>query len=131
MDVPIEQFTDLNVTVQTARFEEAFVVTVYGELDLYGADLLRTELDRVLDERATRIAVDLLRVTFLDSTSLGVLVGAAKRAQARGGLIVLVADDPRTLRVLEITGLGGIFTLERSLAAALEALTAAADGGVH
>ena len=74
MDVPIEQFTDLNVTVQTARFEGAFVVTVYGELDLYGADLLRTELDRVLDERPTQIAVDLLRVTFLDSTSLGVLV---------------------------------------------------------
>lgn len=131
MDVPIEQLSDLNVTVQTARFEEAFVVTVYGELDLHGADLLRTELDRVLDERAARVVVDLLRVTFLDSTSLGVLVGAAKRAHARGGRIVLVADDPRTLRVFEITGLGGVFALERSLATAVEAVTAEADGGLH
>jgi anti-sigma B factor antagonist len=85
----------------------------------------------VLDERATRITVDLLRVTFLDSTSLGVLVGAAKRAHARGGRIVLVADDPRTLRVFEITGLGGVFALERSLATAVEAVTAEADGGLH
>jgi anti-anti-sigma factor len=131
VDVPIEQLSDLNVTVQTARFEEAFVVTVYGELDLHGADLLRTELDRVLDERAARVVVDLLRVTFLDSTSLGVLVGAAKRAHARGGRIVLVADDPRTLRVFEITGLGGVFALERSLATAVEAVTAEADGGLH
>jgi anti-sigma B factor antagonist len=73
--------------------------------------------------------VDLLRVTFLDSTALGVLVGAAKRVRAGGGSIVLVSDDPRTLRVFEITGLGGIFTLERSLVAAIEAVTADADGG--
>ena len=127
--MPIEQFTDLNVTVQSARYEQAFVVTVYGELDLHGAGLLGAELDRVLDERATNVVVDLLRVTFLDSTALGVLVGAAKRVRARGGSIVLVSDDPRTLRVFEITGLGGIFLLERSLVAAIEAVTADVDGG--
>jgi len=127
--MPIEQYTDLNVTVQSARYEQAFVVTVHGELDLHGAGLLGAELDRVLDERATNVVVDLLRVTFLDSTALGVLVGAAKRVRARGGSIVLVSDDPRTLRVFEITGLGGIFLLERSLVAAIEAVTAHVDGG--
>ena len=127
--MPIEQFTDLNVTVQSARYEEAFVVTVHGEVDLHGAGFLSAELDRVLDERPTHIVVDLLRVTFLDSTTLGVLVGAAKRVRAGGGSIVLVSDDPRTLRVFEVTGLGGVFTLERSLAAAIEAVTADAGGG--
>jgi anti-sigma B factor antagonist len=125
----VEHIADPHATVQAARLEDLYVVTATGELDEGGADSLRTELDRVYDAGASRLIVDLLRVTFLDSTALGVLVGAAKRQRALGGRILLVVDDPRTLRVFEVTGLDGVFTLERSLPAAIDAATAAALGG--
>jgi anti-sigma B factor antagonist len=127
--VTVEHIADSRVTVQAARLEDVYVVTASGELDLCGADALRRELDRVHDAGAVRLIVDLLRVTFLDSTALGVLVGAAKRQRARGGRIVLAIDDPRTLRVFEVTGLDGVFSLERSLPAAIDAATVVALRG--
>jgi len=127
--VTVEHIADSRVTVQSARLEDVYVVTAAGELDLYGAEPLRAELDRVHEAGAARLIVDLLRVTFLDSSALGVLVGAAKRQRAGGGEIVLVMDDPRTLRVFEVTGLDGVFNLERSLPAAIDAATAVALRG--
>ena len=57
---------------------------------------------------------------FIDSTILGVLLKASRRARDEGGTLVLVSDDPRITRAFEITGLLGQFTFERSLAAAVE-----------
>jgi len=55
--------------------------------------------------------VDLLGVTFLDSTALGVLVGALKRCREAGGDLRLVIAEPRILKVFEITGLTEVFTI--------------------
>jgi len=57
----------------------------------------------------TSLVVDLLAVTFLDSTALGVLVGALKRCRERGGELQLVMADPRILKIFEITGLSTVF----------------------
>ncbi len=127
--MPTDHLTDLRVAVQTARFGDVYIVTASGELDLYGAGALRAELDRVEAEGGRHLIVDLLAVPFLDSTALGALVGAAKQLQTVGGRLVLVSDDPRTLRVFQVTGLDGIFVLERSLSAAIDAAIAASKGG--
>ena len=50
-------------------------------------------------------------VTFMDSTGLGVLVGAHKAQRARGGVFELVCSEPRLLRLLELTGLDRVFTI--------------------
>jgi anti-sigma B factor antagonist len=125
--VAIEHIADSLVTVRSARLGDVYVVTAAGELDLYGADSLRAELDRVEADGAARLIVDLLRVTFLDSSALGVLVACSKRLQPGGGKVVLVTDDPRTLRVFEVTGLDRVFALERSLPAAIDAVTGVAS----
>jgi anti-sigma B factor antagonist len=57
------------------------------------------------------VVVDLLGVTFLDSTALGVLVGALKRCREAGGELPLVITEPRLLKVFEITGLTGVFPI--------------------
>jgi anti-sigma B factor antagonist len=51
------------------------------------------------------IVVEFAGVTFVDSTGLGVLVAALKRARADGGNVRLVGARPHMLRVLELTGL--------------------------
>jgi anti-sigma B factor antagonist len=113
---PIEKFR-----VSTAELVEgAYVVTVNGEADMYGAPQLSTELDRLITNGARDVIVDLLDVPFVDSTVLGVLLTASKRARVDGHELVLVSDDPRVLRVFEVTGLLGQFTVERSLASAVE-----------
>ena len=50
-------------------------------------------------------------VTFMDSTGLGVLVGAHKAQVAGGGRFEVVCSDPRLLRILRITGLHRVLTI--------------------
>jgi anti-sigma B factor antagonist len=101
--------------LSTARFADAYIVTAAGELDLHTAPRLDDELAALTARHAAKIIVDLADVPFIDSTALGVLVAAAKRARTDGSLLILVTNDPRTLRVFEVTGLDRTFNLERSL----------------
>ncbi len=64
------------------------------------------------------VVLDLLGVTFLDSTALGVLVGALKRCRELGGELHVVVADPRIVKIFEITGLTSVFTIADSLESA-------------
>jgi anti-sigma B factor antagonist len=112
--------------VATAQIgADAYVVSVTGELDLHSAGQLERELDAVLGRGARRVVVDLVGLTFIDSVALGLLTRAAKQLRTNGGECVVVSDDPRIVRVFEITGLDRIFRLERTLAEAVEQLVGA------
>jgi anti-sigma B factor antagonist len=66
-------------------------------------------------EGSTRIVVDLDGVDFLDSTGLGVLVGALKRVRSNDGELSLVCTQPRIRKVFEVTGLTKVFALYDSV----------------
>jgi anti-sigma B factor antagonist len=65
-----------------------------------------------------QVVVDLGRVEFLDSTGLGVLVGALKRLRGVDGELSLVCAQERLLKIFRITGLDRVFTLYESVDAA-------------
>ena len=102
--------------ITTARFgDDCYVVALTGELDIGTSDTFERELDGLLDGGARRIVVDLLGVTFLAAVGLGLLTRTAKRTRSAGGECIVVSDDPRVLRVFEITGLDRVFRIERTL----------------
>ena len=106
----------LDTHVSVSRFgADSFVVAAGGELDLYTSEGLRDRLGDVVELGGRRVLVDLTGVSFMDSTALGVLVNTARALRSSGGRLVLVADDPRVTRVIEITGLGSVFCIEASL----------------
>jgi anti-sigma B factor antagonist len=115
------------VTVVAARVTtaqigaDAFVVSAAGELDLASYEVLDRELAGAIDRGCRRLIVDLTGVTFIDSAAMGALVVNARRLPDDGGCVV-VADDPRILRVFEITGLDRTFEIERSLAEGVDRL---------
>lgn len=94
------------------------VIAVSGEIDVATAPQLRECLHRVIADGDATIVLDLLGVTFLDSTALGVLVGALKRCREVGGDLHVVVADPRIVKIFEITGLTSIFTIADSLESA-------------
>ena len=99
---------------------DAYVVSVSGELDIATAGRFAEEFERTAERNARRVIVDLVGLTFIDSVALGVLTEEARRLRAAGGTCIVVSQDPRILRVFEITGLDRIFRIERSLAEAVE-----------
>ena len=87
------------------------VFAVAGDADLHSAPEFRERLRRAIDGGATILVLDLSETTLVDSTSLGVFLGAMKRLRNHGGEIRLVVPRPEIRRVFEITMLDGIFPL--------------------
>lgn len=104
-----------------ARFEDGHtVVEIGGYIDLRTCGRLRENLLELSDRGHCLLAMDMSGVDFMDSSGLGVLVGARKRAVASGGMLVLVNAPDRVVRVLRITGLTKVFPLFETLGEALE-----------
>ncbi len=96
------------------------VVAVEGEADLHTAQELRAAINDAIDEGATSLVVDLSDATFIDSMTLGVLLGAVKRLRPVGGQVSVVCTDVNIRRIFEITLLDRVFALHRSRDMALE-----------
>src|SRR5271154_2323673 len=86
-----------------------FIVSVAGEVDLATAPELKDTLSDVIDAGARGVLVDLSQATFIDSTTLGVLMGAVKRLRPVGGEVTIACDDPNIRKIFEITLLDRIF----------------------
>jgi anti-sigma B factor antagonist len=107
---------------QSWPIDDVALVVVEGELDIYTAPKLKDALGKAVDEGAERLIVDLSPMTFIDSTGLGVLVEALRRAQLHGALMDIVCSRPNVMRVFEVTGLLGIFSVRASREEALAAV---------
>ena len=111
----------MEVSVTSRQSGDRTVVRVAGEIDVYTAPALREELAAQLDAGRTDLVVDLADVSFMDSTGLGVLVGALKRVRTTGGDLRLVIDQEKVLKVFRITALTQVFEIHASLDEALAA----------
>ena len=100
--------------------DDTHVVSVSGEIDLFTAPEFKQRMSTPIDEGRSNLIVDLSRTTFIDSSSLGVLIGAHRRLKLRGGTLVVVCDDEAIAKTFKITGLDGVFTLAPTIEAALE-----------
>jgi anti-sigma B factor antagonist len=99
---------------------DAHVVVVTGEIDLFTAPEFKHRISEPIDAGVSQVIVDLTATTFIDSSSLGVLIGAHRRLKLRGGTLVVVCDNEAIVKTFRITGLDGVFTLVRSLDDALD-----------
>lgn len=84
------------------------VLALAGEIDVYSAPVLRENLMALGAAGHHRIALDLGSMAFCDSTGLGLLVGAVKRATAGGGGLAVFSPPEHFMKVLRITGLSKV-----------------------
>jgi len=103
----------VNFSLSSEKLDDGadYVVSLEGEVDLYTAPELKQELHRLVGEGAKRIVIDMTQTTFIDSTTLGVLLSVVKRVRPEGGAVVLVCPDRNVKRIFEITLLDRVFTI--------------------
>ena len=99
--------------------DDTHVVAVAGEIDLFTAPEFKQRMSAPIDEGRSNLVVDLSATTFIDSSSLGVLIGAHRRLKLRGGSLVVVCANEAIAKTFKITGLDGVFTIAPSVEAAL------------
>jgi anti-sigma B factor antagonist len=86
-------------------------VVLEGEVDIYTAPEFKRTLERAIEGGASRLMIDLERVSFMDSTALGVLVGGVKQLRERDGALAVVCRDENVARIFQVTGLDHIFAV--------------------
>ena len=121
---------ELGIDVRTA--EGVTILDVVGEVDLYTAPQLEEGLRRAAAASPPLLAVNLTKVTYIDSTALRVLTDSQKRARERRGTIVVITTQPTIEKIFRITGLGTILPVvasEREAVAHLRAHPSTAPGG--
>ena len=99
----------------------AQVVHLHGELDIASVARLRATMDNLLVDGPTQvIVVDLTDLTFIDSSGLGALVGAHRKARVLKCTLRVVCGEGMARRVIEMTGLQHVLatadSVERAVA---------------
>lgn len=123
MEVGFEaRMTDLGDGVAT--------VAVVGEADIFTVPDLKDALSAAIAGGAKNVLVDLSETTFVDSTALGVLIGAVRRLDSLGGTVAIACHDPGVCRIFEITRLDQVFAMFPDAEAALAYLRDPARAGL-
>jgi anti-sigma B factor antagonist len=102
------------------------VVSVTGEVDLFTAPEFKQRVMAPIAAGVDHVIVDLMETTFIDSSSLGVLIAAHRQLKARGGGLIVACDAEAIVKTFRITGLDGVFQLANSVDAALNGRAEAA-----
>jgi len=101
--------TQLSVEEKQTPEESALVLT--GEIDMATAEQLRAAVEDLLG-RSRRVVLDFSGITFCDSQGLSTLIAVNRAATAAGVPLVFVNVGDFLQRLLDITGLRTMFTIE-------------------
>ena len=102
----------MNFDIKTEQVgADSYVIALAGEVDLYTAPEFKQQLLDVIGQGGKEVVVDFSDTTFIDSTTLGVLVGGVKRLRSNDGQLSLVCSDRNITKIFEITGLDRVFTI--------------------
>ena len=83
-----------------------------GEIDIYTAAEFKKQLNTAIDEGRGDLHLDCSELQYMDSTGLGVLIGALKRMKEQDRNIYLANLKPNVRKLFSITGLDKIFIPE-------------------
>ena len=104
------------MAIEFAAWEEQVdkktrVVAVRGEIDLFTAPEFKQRVNAAIEAGTELVVVDLNEASFIDSSSVGILISAHKRLRMRGDELVIVCDVAAILNTFTITGLDGVLAI--------------------
>ena len=108
--------------LETERIGSNLIVSIDGELDLETAPLFRDMVEKKLNQYETikHLVLDLEKVSFIDSSGLGAILGRFKRLSQHGGRLSAIKVSKQILRVLELSGLLRIMSVYEDRRQALD-----------
>jgi anti-sigma B factor antagonist len=83
-----------------------------GEIDIYTAAEFKNQINAVIEEQPGDLYIDCSELRYMDSTGLGVLIGALKKMKEQNRNIYLENLKPNVRKLFSITGLDKIFIME-------------------
>jgi anti-anti-sigma factor len=113
----------MSVSMDLEQTDEAWILSLAGDLDYGECSGFRMNIDRILKSMPGATVVDLSQLDYLDSSGLGLLLSLAREYGAAGGRLVLVTNHTVD-NILSLTRLTGVFSTAGDLPEALETVRA-------
>lgn len=111
----------LDIKVNTRQLGEGvYAVEVQGEIDVYTSPRVKETINELIEGSHYNFVINLEGVRYIDSTGLGVLIGALKKVREHNGRIVLICTNPQIKKIFNITGLIKIFEIYKDEEEALK-----------
>lgn len=100
---------------------KALVVKIMGELDDHAAENVRDVIDREMQKTgAINLIFDFSRLSFMDSSGLGVIMGRYKIVKALGGRLAVVGASETVERLIEMSHVSDLLIMSHTLEECLE-----------
>lgn len=97
--------------VDCSSVADTATISAAGEIDLATVNKLRSAIAEAMQQGARHLTLNLNKVSYIDSSGLGTLIGAHKRLASSGGTLTIRCSQARILRLLAITGLDRVLTV--------------------
>ncbi len=110
---------ELDLEIEASDEGDVRIWTVTGEINLNTAWILKDKLQK---ESGKKLALNLEKVSYLDSMGISALVELQKKCRECGRNLVLAALTPNVLRILQLTRMEGQFSLHGDIGSAVTAL---------
>lgn len=103
------------MSLEFKKIRSTLIVRVAGEMDMLIADKMRTEIDKRIDDKTIKnLVLNLERVSFIDSSGLGVVIGRYKRITAKQGRMFIVGARPQVEKILFFSGVNRLVPMYKN-----------------
>jgi stage II sporulation protein AA (anti-sigma F factor antagonist) len=120
-----EGVSSLGLHIEIEYHRKALIVRLEGELDHHTAEPVKLRMEEaLLKSNSNHMILCLKGLSFMDSSGLGVILGRYKQVKARNGQIVVCDVNPAVYRLLEMSGLFKIVSIQDNEKQALGSLEA-------
>lgn len=100
------------MSVELKLIRNTLIVRIEGELDMLVADKMKKEIDEKLDSNDIKnLILNLERVTFIDSSGLGVIIGRYKKISGRNGRMHIVGARAQVEKILYFSGINKLISM--------------------
>ncbi|GAF12094.1 anti-sigma F factor antagonist [Bacillus sp. JCM 19046] len=111
----------MSLQMELEQRGHVLLIRLEGELDHHAAKELRARVEALI-AHTTHIVLNLEKLSFMDSSGLGVILGRYKQVKANGGEMIVCAISPSVERLFEMSGLFKIIRFEENESFALQNL---------
>jgi anti-anti-sigma factor len=104
--------SDMNIESLSSE-NNALFVSLSGEMDAYGCSQIGSELENLLDADVVQhISLNIDKVTFLDSSGVGVIVFLFKRLTSSGGTLELSNVNGQPKELIKLLRVGSVIPVK-------------------
>lgn len=114
----------MGVDFTDKKTDEILIIDIDGELDVHAGSKLKEYLQEKTGKGMLKIALDMRKVGYMDSTGLGILVSCLSSIRKAGGEMVVFDLDSEVAKLFALTRINQFITVAKDEAAAVQVLSA-------